>query len=122
MCDHQAPLSERRHSWPGLLARSTRRTDDWVKMSEYFDAVNFARRIKAPILVSAGFIDTTCPPTNVYAAFNVIKAPKGIFGLTDQPHSWFITPVARRWWDFQNRWTQGQLGLGPQVPLPARMH
>ncbi|SPE33340.1 Acetyl esterase Axe7A (fragment) [Candidatus Sulfopaludibacter sp. SbA3] len=30
----------------------------------YFDTVNFASRIKAPVLAASGFIDTTAPPWN----------------------------------------------------------
>lgn len=36
----------------------------------YFDGVNFARRARAPALFSAGLMDTVCPPSTVYAAFN----------------------------------------------------
>ncbi|MBO5644320.1 MAG: acetylxylan esterase, partial [Lentisphaeria bacterium] len=34
----------------------------------------FARRIKCPIYINTGFIDTTCCPSSVYAAFNQIPA------------------------------------------------
>ena len=36
----------------------------------YFDGVNFARRAQCPALFSVGLMDTVCPPSTVYAAFN----------------------------------------------------
>jgi len=36
----------------------------------YFDGVNFARRAKANALFSVGLMDTICPPSTVYAAYN----------------------------------------------------
>jgi cephalosporin-C deacetylase len=36
----------------------------------YFDGVNFSKRAKAPLWVSAALMDATCPPSTVFAAFN----------------------------------------------------
>ncbi len=36
----------------------------------YFDGVNLAKRAAAPALFSVGLMDTVCPPSTVYAAFN----------------------------------------------------
>lgn len=36
----------------------------------YFDGMNFAARAKAPGLFSVGLMDTICPPSTVFAAFN----------------------------------------------------
>ena len=44
----------------------------------YFDVVNFARRVKAPGWYSCGFNDDVCPPTSMYAAYNVITGEKEI--------------------------------------------
>lgn len=44
----------------------------------YFDGVNFAPRISARCLFSVGLMDTICPPSTVYAAYNAVKAPKDI--------------------------------------------
>jgi cephalosporin-C deacetylase len=40
------------------------------KTLSYFDGVNFAARAKARSLFSVGLMDTICPPSTVYAAFN----------------------------------------------------
>ena len=42
----------------------------------YFDAALAATLIEVPALVGVGFIDGTCRPANVYAAYNNIKGPK----------------------------------------------
>lgn len=36
----------------------------------YVDGVNFAKRAGAPLLASVALMDTTCPPSTVFAAFN----------------------------------------------------
>jgi cephalosporin-C deacetylase len=44
----------------------------------YFDGMHFATRIKARCLFSVGLMDTICPPSTVYSAYNSVKAPKEI--------------------------------------------
>ena len=38
----------------------------------YYAGVNFARFVKSPIIVSVGYRDSSCYPSSVYAAYNVI--------------------------------------------------
>jgi cephalosporin-C deacetylase len=45
---------------------------------DYFDGVNFATRANAPTLYSVGLMDTICPPSTVYAAYNYVPAPKAM--------------------------------------------
>ena len=41
--------------------------------------MNFAARAKCKgAVVTVGFIDTTCPATSVYAAYNALTIPKAI--------------------------------------------
>ncbi len=44
----------------------------------YFDGVNFAARAKSKALFSVGLMDTICPPSTVYAAYNHWIAKKEI--------------------------------------------
>jgi cephalosporin-C deacetylase len=44
----------------------------------YFDGLNFAVRARAPALFSVGLMDTICPPSTVYAAYNHYAGPKDI--------------------------------------------
>ena len=41
---------------------------------DYFDMMNFGRRIKCPIYISVGLIDGTCPPNGIYAMYNLIPS------------------------------------------------
>ena len=55
----------------------------------YFDGVNFAARIKTPIRFIVGFIDQTCPPADVYAAYNVCPSKdKAIVNAIGSSHGW----------------------------------
>lgn len=42
----------------------------------YFDAAILARRASAPALFSNALMDTVCPPSTVYAAFNAYGGPR----------------------------------------------
>jgi cephalosporin-C deacetylase len=44
----------------------------------YFDGVNFAKRATAPALFSAALMDSTCPPSTVYGAYNVYGAERSM--------------------------------------------
>jgi lysophospholipase L1-like esterase/dienelactone hydrolase len=57
----------------------------------YFDTVNFASLIKAPTLISMGFIDTVVPPAGVWIAANQIPGPKEIIPMVEANHV-HITP------------------------------
>jgi cephalosporin-C deacetylase len=44
----------------------------------YFDGVNFAARAKAPALFSVALMDSVCPPSTVFAAYNHYAGQKEI--------------------------------------------
>lgn len=44
----------------------------------YFDGVNFAVRAKCPALFSVGLMDTICPPSTVFSAYNFYQGEKEI--------------------------------------------
>jgi cephalosporin-C deacetylase len=44
----------------------------------YFDGVNFAARASAEAFFSVGLMDTICPPSTVFAAYNHYAGPKQI--------------------------------------------
>jgi cephalosporin-C deacetylase len=56
--------------------------------------VNFATRATAPGIMTVGFIDTTCPPTSVYAAYNALPGRKEIFN--DPPSTHRVSEAADR--------------------------
>lgn len=74
MCDHTGMIN----GWPRLVPRDSSGNPDpkIQEVARYFDAMNFATRTKADALVSVGFIDNTCRPTTVYAAYNNLQGTK----------------------------------------------
>jgi cephalosporin-C deacetylase len=57
----------------------------------YFDTVNFAHRIKAPVLAAMGFIDTIAPPAGIWTAIDQIPGPKEAVPMIESDHN-NITP------------------------------
>jgi cephalosporin-C deacetylase len=67
-----------------------------VETARYFDAVNFAPRIKATALVSMGFIDTISSPAGIWTTFNLIPGPKEAAPMVDANHNNLATPQQQR--------------------------
>jgi cephalosporin-C deacetylase len=77
MSDHSGKALGRVSGWPHWLDHTPKdKADKVLEASAYYDAVNFARKFQGKSLHGVGFIDTTCAPTTVYAAFNVHPEPK----------------------------------------------
>ena len=92
-CDHTGALAGRIAGWPKFIpTNETTPPPAVVEAVRYYDGVNFAARTKAPGFFTVGFIDTTCPPTSVYAAYNALRAPKDIFNDIAAGHT--NTPAA----------------------------
>jgi cephalosporin-C deacetylase len=66
-----------------------------MKTSLYFDTVNFASRIKAPVMSGMGFIDTISPPAGVWTALNQITAAKEVLPMIESEHD-NLTPQKGR--------------------------
>lgn len=62
-------------------------TPEKLKTMAYYDVVNFAKLIQAPVYLTWGYNDDTCPPTTSYIVYNVIKSPKEAL----------ITPINEHW-------------------------
>lgn len=54
------------------------RAEQVLDTLSYFDGVNFARRAKAPIWITAALMDAICPPSTVFAAYNNYAGPKQV--------------------------------------------
>ena len=78
LADHFGYLHGRAGGWPHVFADTTRvrALAEKKETLRYYDVVNFARLLKVPGIYAWGFNDLTVPPTSVYAAYNVITAPK----------------------------------------------
>ena len=61
----------RMSGWPRLIeSQLDGQKDSATANAPYFDAANFAARVKCPVRFVVGFSDMTCPPSAVYAAYN----------------------------------------------------
>ncbi len=54
----------------------------------YIDAQFLAARIRCRTLMLTGLMDTVCPPSSQFAAFNKITAPKEVIFYPDFGHEW----------------------------------
>jgi cephalosporin-C deacetylase-like acetyl esterase len=82
-------LKGRAGGWPHYFDKNNivfNNKPDKVATAGYYDVVNFARRVKVPGYYSWGFNDETCPPTSMYASYNVIPAPKELFLALETGH------------------------------------
>lgn len=68
---------------------------DVMQTALYFDTVNFASRIQAPVLAGMGFIDTISPPAGVWTALNQIRGAKEPLPLIESEHD-NLTPQKGR--------------------------
>ena len=88
-CDHTGITAGRINGWPKFIPSPSAEKPD-VKVVEavrYYDAMNFATRTKAGAVFTVGFIDLTCPPTSVYAAYNNLGGKKSIHNDPSAGHT-----------------------------------
>ena len=88
---HYGHKQGRMSGWPRLIEgqRQEKRAAA-ERNAAYFDGVNFASRIRSPIRFIVGFADQTCPPADVYAAYNACPSKdKAIVNAIGSPHSWY---------------------------------
>ena len=52
----------------------------------YIDLQHLAHRIQAEVLMGVGLMDTICPPSTQFAAYNKITAPKDMVLYPDYGH------------------------------------
>ena len=87
---HYGYKQGRQSGWPRLIeSQSSEKRAVAERNAAYFDGVNFAARIKTPIRFIVGFADQTCPPADVYAAYNACPATdKAIVNAIGSSHNW----------------------------------
>jgi cephalosporin-C deacetylase-like acetyl esterase len=81
LADVTGYLHGRAGGWPHLFTGDNlayNNKPDRIKTTGYYDVVNFARLVNVPGRYAWGFNDETCPPTSMYAAYNVIPGPKSL--------------------------------------------
>ena len=91
LADVTGYLQNRAGGWPHMFRSAdgplSHRSADKIETTRYYDVVNFARRIKVPGFYTWGFNDETCPPTSMYAAYNVIPGQKKLLLALETGHN-----------------------------------
>lgn len=87
-CDHTGKQAGRSPGWPHWGSRTWQGKDEkkLLATARYFDAMNFAARVKCPALVGVGLIDTTCPAEGVLATCNQLKGEKQLIVMPQSDH------------------------------------
>lgn len=109
LCELGARKHGRVDSWPHWLAVAPEDVRDKVEETVgYYDTVNFARRFKGTSIHGVGFLDTVCPPTAVYSAYNVLPEPKQMVHSPKMAHG-----TDPRWVLAREEFWKAQLDLKP---------
>ena len=89
--DSNGNLHGRRAGYPDWASDHV----DVMRTALYFDTVNFAPRIKAPVMAGIGFIDTISPPAGIWTTLNQIPAPVEALPMVESEHD-NLTPDKSR--------------------------
>lgn len=107
LADMAGYLKGRAGGWPGFFNTGNNKNvnlSQKIETASYYDVVNFARLLQVPIKMSWGFNDEVCPPTSIYAAYNVISSDKSVELFPDTGH-WTYPEQSSKIW----RWMMSQL-------------
>ncbi len=87
LCEIAGFYHGRAGGWPKIFKNKNEvALAEKVRVSEYYDVVNFARCVHVPGFYLWGYNDQVCCPTSVYSAYNVISAPKERYLFLDGAH------------------------------------
>jgi cephalosporin-C deacetylase len=60
--------------------------EEWFRRLGYIDCQHLAPRIRAEVMMATGLMDTICPPSSQFAAFNKINSKKEVLIYPDFGH------------------------------------
>src|SRR5262249_9987289 len=89
--DTNGDLHGRKAGYPNWLPDNP----EVMKAALYFDTVNFASRIKAPVMAGMGFIDTISPPAGIWTALNQIRGRVEVLPMIESEHDNFTPEKSR---------------------------
>ncbi len=81
MCDAGAETEGRLGGWRPSYCDDLR----------YYDTVNFAKRVKAPVTITAGLGDYICPPSGIVVLYKAFSTDKELTFIQNKTHGY--TPV-----------------------------
>lgn len=108
LCDLTGFLHQRAGGWPKFFSGFYKDgkveipADQAVETLQYFDVVNFARRLKVPTFMSWGYSDDTCSPTSIWAVWNEITAEKAC-DITPSSGHWRFPSSWNKCWQWLKR-------------------
>jgi cephalosporin-C deacetylase-like acetyl esterase len=74
-CDLSGCLADRKGGAPFYYTiEQFKAHPEYAKCAPYYDCAYFAKRVKCPIYFNTGFMDTVCPPSSVFTAYNSVPA------------------------------------------------
>lgn len=106
LCDHEAWFEKRACGWPHYFYYYGKPCNKEREALRYYDTANFARLLQVPAWFSWGYNDEVCPPTSMYAAYNVVTSPKELHPYLETGHYWY-----QEQWDEWQAWIRTQLGI-----------
>ncbi|MDF0523437.1 acetylxylan esterase [Bradyrhizobium yuanmingense] len=59
---------------------------EWFRRLGYIDCQHLAARIRGEVLMVTGLMDTVCPPSSQFAAYNKIPSKKNMLIYPDHGH------------------------------------
>ncbi|MBN1667740.1 MAG: acetylxylan esterase, partial [Anaerolineales bacterium] len=74
------------HDWFRRFDPLHRRQEEIFTQLGYIDVQFLAERIRSQVLMGVGLMDTICPPSTQFAAYNRISAPKSLRLYPDFAH------------------------------------
>jgi cephalosporin-C deacetylase-like acetyl esterase len=108
LSDLTGVLKGRASGWPAIFS-DREEPESLLQLkaenTQYYDVVNFARFLTVPAFLSFGYNDMVCPPTSMFAAYNVISSPKKLMVVPETAHYAFPEQwnSSWRWWlDIKN--------------------
>lgn len=104
LSDMAGYLGENCGGYPHFNRSNKMLTPEKVRTMQYYDVVNFARRVKADTYITWGYNDNICPPTTSYIVYNLINAPKEAL----------ITPI-------NEHWTSDETEYGQMLWIKSRL-
>jgi cephalosporin-C deacetylase-like acetyl esterase len=96
--DSNGDLNGSRAGYPNWNARDPK----VMETALYFDVVNFAARIKAPVLAAVGYIDTTSPPAGIWRAMNQVPGRRDVIQMVESDHN-NRTPEKQGEWNVRSK-------------------
>lgn len=103
MCDLTGYLYDQGNAWPYVFKNKKLATPERLETVKYYDVVNFARLLTAPIFISFGYNDLIVCPTSIQGACNVISSPKHLLVVPQSRHYTYPEQMkARSKWMMEN--------------------